>query len=235
MGTSRESKKRQRERRKEREKGLSKQEKINLRKANAMANNYTQIEEAGNALLDTVKATRGTSRTYIHRLRLIQLSGAQNHRCCYCGQKTWHSHIIDGGDVKHTRRTQATIEHVVALVHGGTWCKDNLVMACDECNGARGEKSVERFVALITENINIPISKTLKRILRKEEKAKTEKGQIKTAKTFRLLFIAATYMPELLASVVDDYDPKKRKKTRSRRCYISAIRKRVIANRLVFR
>lgn len=225
---------RQRERRREREKGLSNQEIINLRIANAIKYNSGNAEVAGNGLLDNVKASRGSRRTYIRRRRLIQLSGAQNHRCCYCGQKTWHLHIIDGGDVVHSRRNQATIEHVIALVHGGTWCKDNLVMACDQCNGARGEKSVGNFVALITQDINIPISKTLKRAIRREEKAKSEKGQIKIAKTFCLLLIAAKYMPELLTSVADAYDPKKMKKDRPRRCHISTIRKRVIANGLVY-
>ncbi len=227
------SKRDQRRRRREREKGLSKLEIVAQRRANAIANNSGNVEQAGRSIIDCKRAARGSRRTYIRRLRLIQLSEIQNHRCCYCGQKTWHHHIIDGGDVTHSKRNLATIEHVIALVHGGTWRKDNLVMACDECNGSRGEKAIARFVALITQDIDIPLSKAVKRALRKEENRKSEKGQIKTAKTIWLLFLALTFMPELFVKVQKDFNPKKIK-TRTGRCNISTIRKRVIENNMVF-
>lgn len=228
------SKSAQRERRREREKGLSKQEIVILRKANAIANDSGNVEIAGQSVIDTVKAARGVRRTYLRRLRLIKLSGAQNHRCCYCGQKTWHPYVIDGDDVIHSKRNRATVEHVIALVKGGTWRRNNLVMACDECNGARGEKDIGRFVALITRNIDIPIGKAAKRAIRKEEKRKSEKGQIKIAKTVWLLFLALTFTPNLFAGIQDNFDSTKVKKDRIRRCSIRTIRKRVIENNMVF-
>ena len=227
------SKSDQRARRREREKGLSKLEIVAQRRANAIANNSGNVELAGRSITDTARAARGSRRTYIRRHRLIKLSEAQKHRCCYCGQQTWHPHIIDGGDVVHSKRNLATIEHVVALVSGGTWCKNNLVMACNECNGARGEKAIAKFVALITQDIDIPLSKAVKRALRKEEKRKSDKGQIKTAKTVWLLFLALTFIPELFVKVQKDFNPTKIK-TRTGRCNISTIRKRVIENNMVF-
>ena len=70
------------------------------------------------------------------RRRLRRLSEAQNHRCAYCSGETYlhgqkrPAHL--------TKKDKATFEHVITKKKGGTNQLDNLVMACDECNGLRG-------------------------------------------------------------------------------------------------
>lgn len=52
-----------------------------------------------------------------------QLSGEQNHRCCYC-HKTVPEHLT-------------TLEHLQTKVNGGRNTYENLVMACISCNTTR--------------------------------------------------------------------------------------------------
>ena len=181
------------------------------------------------------KARHGTLRTIIRRLRLIQLSEAQNNRCCYCGQQTWHPEIIDGGDVPHSRRRRATLEHVVAQNHGGGEGKHNLVMACSQCNGARGDKPIAHFIGQITCNREVPISKAYARYLKKEKKRKSEKGQIKLAKTYRLLFIAAVFLPDMFEAARNEIKNKPEKVYRDPRKGLSSIRRRVVKNGMIYR
>jgi hypothetical protein len=78
-----------------------------------------------------------------------KLSEAQNHRCCYCGCQTW---LFDRP--KNMSKYQfATIEHVVALIHGGNNHKNNLVMACLGCNNLRQDfYDAYEFYNYIAEN-----------------------------------------------------------------------------------
>jgi hypothetical protein len=74
-----------------------------------------------------------TSKMQAH-MRAIRpaLCEAQNHRCCYCG----------------VRSDALTFEHVVPASHGGSSDWDNLVMACEPCNGRRGTMSAYGFAAI---------------------------------------------------------------------------------------
>lgn len=71
----------------------------------------------------------------ILRTKLLKalLSESQNHRCAHCGCLT--------NDIPDHRR-QATIEHIVPKLRGGTDNKYNLVMACSKCNSNRGDKFI---------------------------------------------------------------------------------------------
>lgn len=51
------------------------------------------------------------------------------YRCRYCGAEA------------------TTVDHVRPVVSGGTDREDNLVAACAECNGAKGDKSLDAFGA----------------------------------------------------------------------------------------
>ncbi len=226
----RESKRKQRERRREREKGLTRNEVYALRRANAIKYN------SGEAVDALAKKRRGVIRASTRRKRLIQISGCQNHRCCYCGQQTWHPDIIDCGIIPHTKWNLATSEHVVAQNNGGTWGRHNIVMACAECNSSRGSKAVKKFIALITSDIKKKPSKKEMRSLKKEEKRKTDKGQLKKFKTIRLLWVALSFYPELFAIVQEeakDMTFKHNLKT-NKRCQVTAIRWRVIENQMVY-
>ncbi len=95
-----------------------------------------------------LKARLRSRRTSRLRRLLRSLSEAQNHRCCYCGHKTWLEGI--DCDVKRERWNEATKEHINPRSNGGTYGKYNLVMACHSCNNARGVMPYEDFIALIT-------------------------------------------------------------------------------------
>ncbi len=67
--------------------------------------------------------------------RLTRLSEQQGHRCCYCGKHTWSAHYGETG----IWQDMATVEHIKCKIDGGTNRKDNIVMACSECNNHRGK------------------------------------------------------------------------------------------------
>ena len=230
----REANSRQRERRREREKGLTMQEVYALRKANGIAHNSG--DGAGKGAFALHKAKIGTVRSSVRRKRLIQVSGCQNHRCCYCGQQTWHPDIIDCGTIPHTKWNHATSEHVVARTHGGTWGKYNITMACYECNGMRGSMDVKKFIALITGNAKHKPGKKEMRALKKEEKRKSEKGQHKKLKTLRLMCVALMFYSDLFDVVLEESKtmPHKDSLKINKRCQLTAIRRRVIENQMVY-
>lgn len=57
-----------------------------------------------------------------------KLSAEQNHRCCYCGERT------------NEGRVRSTLEHIIPKSYGGPDSYWNLVMACEPCNSARGNE-----------------------------------------------------------------------------------------------
>jgi 5-methylcytosine-specific restriction protein A len=69
-----------------------------------------------------------------------RLAGEQGWRCCYCRCRM--SDVGRMGDV-------ATLEHVTPRSHGGSDDESNLVVACWDCNVARGNDLdfVERLLA----------------------------------------------------------------------------------------
>lgn len=186
--------------------------------------------------IEEIKEERGIQRCRIRRRRLIVLMHEQNHRCCYCGQETWHPDIIGPDDFAQSRWNRATLEHVIPLVAGGSRAgKHNLVMACNECNSARGEKTMEQFIEHITKNTPILLSKRHRKFLTRETHFDGKKGQKKAAKTIRLLLIALRFNSELFETVQEELSNlpiKKRTFTGIR--HVKLIRMRVIENRMVF-
>lgn len=66
-----------------------------------------------------------------------RLSEAQNWKCCWCGCETT--------DVRKVWNA-STLEHVIPKSLGGSDDSDNLVMACNRCNNARGNMPAEEFL-----------------------------------------------------------------------------------------
>lgn len=65
---------------------------------------------------------------------------------------------------KATEQNQRTIDHVVALNSGGKHTAKNLVMACRQCNSAKSDRPVEKFLTRLlerTKNENITNSSNL--------------------------------------------------------------------------
>lgn len=71
----------------------------------------------------------------VRRQKLLRCSEQQNHRCCYCGIKTWHPSYNEAGN----KNELATLEHVQARSKGGSESMMNLTMACAGCNNDRND------------------------------------------------------------------------------------------------
>ena len=72
----------------------------------------------------------------------------QEGRCFYCEVRTWlweaeypHGKYFD-------QKLQATREHLVRQVDGGTNENENIVMACADCNSTRNEHTADEWIAL---------------------------------------------------------------------------------------
>jgi 5-methylcytosine-specific restriction endonuclease McrA len=78
------------------------------------------------------RKTRDQRRTMRTGPALDRLFGNRKHRpCAYCG--------------KRLSRQTATFDHVKPLSGGGYDKTKNGAIACRQCNGAKGSKSVEQF------------------------------------------------------------------------------------------
>jgi 5-methylcytosine-specific restriction endonuclease McrA len=69
----------------------------------------------------------------LSKLKRWTLAEAQNWRCCWCGFR------MDGTGMDWDA---PTFEHVVPRSKGGLNELDNLVIACRQCNGARGKRGI---------------------------------------------------------------------------------------------
>jgi 5-methylcytosine-specific restriction endonuclease McrA len=88
-----------------------------------------------------VEYQQGTLLGYTIREFLLERCG---HRCDYCGRKD--------------RPLQ--VEHIVARSQGGSDRPGNLTMACDQCNQAKGNKSVAKYLAKKPDALNRIRSRT---------------------------------------------------------------------------
>ena len=77
---------------------------------------------------------------------ILALSEPQNHRCCYCGHEMIRHQHISGVP---TPRNAATKDHLEPRTYGGETKKDNLIAACCQCNGLRGELEAMAFFNLM--------------------------------------------------------------------------------------
>lgn len=82
----------------------------------------------------------------VRRRKLLRCSEQQNHRCCYCGRKTWHPSYNENGP----KRSMATLEHVHTRREGGTDSMNNLAMAYYRCNNERSDHfTAEEFYEMV--------------------------------------------------------------------------------------
>lgn len=93
------------------------------------------------------------------------LSGAQNHRCCYCGFTMIFWFASDKGrqppicrsekDFKRAMRARVcTREHFIPKSQGGKDHQDNIIAACAFCNEFRGNAPAEIAFARIQRMIH---------------------------------------------------------------------------------
>ena len=123
--------------------------------------------------------------TRARRARLTKLSEQQNHRCCYCGRKTFLSREEQG---KESKWLMATIDHIVTQDNGGTDNYYNTVMACDRCNNLRRKTGALKFFE-ITRNPERLASyvKTCNNISKLTKETKRSKSESETI--FRVAYM----------------------------------------------
>lgn len=81
-------------------------------------------------------------------VKIILLSGEQNHRCCYCSNgMTYHNFNLRGP----IPRNAMTRDHVIPKSYGGTGYYQNIVIACRQCNEIRGNLHAHVFHRLMEE------------------------------------------------------------------------------------
>lgn len=137
------------------------------------------------------KKEEGCAKVRGRRRKLIMLSERQNHRCCYCGCDTWHPDIIDY-KTDRSKSNKATLEHLLPTSQGGTFSWDNLVMACSECNTARGDIPFEDFLKSI-QKLNLKKKKNVVVEISNEKRLKEEKSN---RRRFQLFMTASWMFPE---------------------------------------
>jgi 5-methylcytosine-specific restriction endonuclease McrA len=102
--------------------------------------------------------------------KLLVLSEAQNHRCCYCGCKMrlFNRYILN--EILHD--DAATFEHVIPRSHGGSDQWVNLVVACRQCNNNRNTLDAMTFYYFIqdSENLKTPLDKNTRQIMERIHK-----------------------------------------------------------------
>jgi 5-methylcytosine-specific restriction endonuclease McrA len=80
------------------------------------------------------------------RLRLFrEIMARDGGRCVYCD-----SPVRPRGPGLHRARDLATLDHLTPRAEGGRTVVQNLALACQACNNARGTMSVEAFRSLRT-------------------------------------------------------------------------------------
>jgi 5-methylcytosine-specific restriction endonuclease McrA len=97
--------------------------------ANCYKYPYRGYGQGSNKFYKELRANRDSYKRF--RIKLLK---EQNYKCAYC--KTSLENRV------------ANIEHVLALKKGGSNDIENLVMACPDCNKAKGNKLLKKPVRL---------------------------------------------------------------------------------------
>lgn len=70
-----------------------------------------------------------------------QLFNKHGGRCVYCQRKTQMPSMLPGANHQLT----ATIDHILPLCRGGTMKGDNITLACQRCNGLKGDMTPHQW------------------------------------------------------------------------------------------
>lgn len=99
---------------------------------------YKQLNPDRKSEWDFARRTRETTTadgTLTKRV-MAQMKAAA-HRCAYCGEQF---------GVDRPKQT----DHVIALAMGGTHTRDNVVIACAQCNASKAKLSVQEWMARLS-------------------------------------------------------------------------------------
>jgi 5-methylcytosine-specific restriction endonuclease McrA len=76
------------------------------------------------------------------RRAYVLLAQRQGPTCAYCRVR-----LTEPGLDGATEPTTRTLDHFIPKSRGGSSLLDNIVLACDRCNGAKGDKLPLEFIA----------------------------------------------------------------------------------------
>ncbi len=79
-------------------------------------------------------------------VKIILLSGRQNHRCYYCSNSMIYHDFTTPGPPPPNAMTR---DHVIPKSYGGSGMIHNMVIACRQCNSLRGNIHADVFYRLI--------------------------------------------------------------------------------------
>lgn len=99
----------------------------------------------------------------LHDEDVRALCAAQGSRCYYC---------FELFPVTGLRRFQR--DHLVPVIHGGSWDIQNIVLACTRCNGLKSDQGAERFVKLRLSSLDLETQRNLRQMHSDVQKWKRE-------------------------------------------------------------
>ena len=82
------------------------------------------------------------SLSFFRKQMLERIIAECGKKCHYCRKPTRVNYLNDDPSLDH-----ATLDHVIPKSKGGTNARENLVLACNNCNNAKSDRSYEDFVA----------------------------------------------------------------------------------------
>lgn len=80
-----------------------------------------------------------------------QLAANQDWKCCYCGCQMQLKTLRSS-----RKRNSATLEHIVLRTEGGQNVRSNMMAACNQCNGLRGQAEYIAFKLVMNVVRQIP-------------------------------------------------------------------------------
>lgn len=86
----------------------------------------------------------GKKMAALLRSCLPSLVEAHGRRCVYCGVVVQYTRLRKG---KRQPSNKATVDHVIPRSKGGTWARENLVLACLKCNNEKADMDRDEFEA----------------------------------------------------------------------------------------
>ena len=81
------------------------------------------------------------------RIRQIKMLKKQNGKCHYC-DCYMHVHSLKVSRKRKILSTQATFDHIIPKCEGGTYVRNNLVLAGSLCNTLKGNMDYDLFIRL---------------------------------------------------------------------------------------
>lgn len=136
--------------------------------------------------LEGIDPNYGTPRK---RRNLIRLAMRDGCKCRHCQTDVYFPWMVSKQYHRNNRARSATFDHIIPKSQGGTYHLSNGMIACKQCNNARGDMSVEQFQALIAAYGGSGQYKMLKKATRKQKRAERKAKRELKRRAVRVQFL----------------------------------------------